>query len=126
MKQVVSKLLLTTFTLLMTLYTFGQRGYDYDDSEEYDWNEFNADDFLKAAFICALVIVVGLMIRKNSSNNFFRGVGTTIIVLGGLGAFGFLGGPILGAIKIIWQVVVGAAIFFGIIYWVYTEFIDKK
>ena len=126
MKQIVSKLFLTTFILLMTLNTFGQRDYDYDDSEEYNWNEFNAEDFFKAALICAVVIVVGLMIRKNSSNNFIKGTGTTIVVLGSLGAFGFLGGPILGAITIIWQVVVGAAIFFGIIYWVYTEFIDKK
>ena len=126
MKEIVSKSFLATILLLKSFNTFAQRGYDYDDTEEYNWNEFNADEFFKAALICSAIIVVGLLIRKNSANNFIKGVGTTIVVLGSIGAFGFLGGPILGAITIIWQVVVGAAIFFGIIYWVYTEFINKE
>jgi hypothetical protein len=126
MKQIVSKLFLTTFILVIALNTFGQRGYDYDDSEEYNWNEFNAEEFFIAALIFAVVIVVGLLIRKESSNIFIKGIGITKVVLGSLGAFIFLGGPILGAITIIWQVVVGAAIFFGIIYWAYNEFIDTK
>lgn len=101
MTLIVSKLFLTTFLLLITLNTLGQRGYEYDDSEEYNWNEFNAENFFYAALICAVVIIVGLLIRKNSSKNFIKGIGTTIVVLGCLGAFGFLGGPILGAITII-------------------------
>ena len=125
MKNKVSKIFLSIVALLTSLKAFGQRGYDYDDSENYNWSEFNGEEFFKAALICAAIIVVGLLLRKNSNNSFIKGLGTIIIVLGGLGAFGFLGGPILGAITIIWQVVIGAAVFFGIIYWVYTEFIDK-
>jgi hypothetical protein len=125
MKNQVSKIFLSIIVLLTSLNAIGQRGYEYDDSEEYNWNEFNAEEFFKAALICATIIVVGLLLKKKANNSFIKGLGTLIIVLGGLGAFGFLGGPILGAITIIFQVVIGAAIFFGIIYWVYTEFIDK-
>jgi hypothetical protein len=75
--------------------------------------------------ICAVVIVIGLLLRNNATNKFLKGTGTTILVLGSLGALGALGSPILAAIQIIWQVVVGIAMFGGIIYWVYMEFINK-
>lgn len=125
MRKLVNKLFSVTIFLFMSLTTFGQRGIDYDDTEEYDWTEFNPTEFFIAAIVCAIVIVIGMLLRKNSNNKIISGIGTTIIVLGGLGAVGFLGGPILGAIQIIWQVLIGSAVFFGIIYWVYKKYIDE-
>lgn len=125
MKKRLSKFLLSIILLLPSVITFSQRSYDYEDSERYNWNEFDPDEFIKSAIICAVIIVVGLQLKKNSKNTFMKGFGNILFILGCLGALGFLGGPILGAITIIWQVIIGIAIFVGIIYWVYTEFIDK-
>lgn len=125
MERLKNTVTLIYFIALTTSNAFGQRYYD-EDYEDYNWSEFDGEEFFYSAVICAVIIVVGLLIRKNSNNSFLKGLGTTIIVIGSIGAFGMLGGPILGAVQIIWQVVVGAAIFFGIIYWVYTEIIDKE
>lgn len=102
------------------------RGYADEDDEPYNWNEFNSGEFFAAALICAVIIVLGLLIRKNAKNVTIKGIGTGVIVLGSLGALAFIGAPIIAAVNIIFQVVVGAAIFFGIIYWVYKEFIENK
>ena len=47
-----------------------------------------------------------------------------MVVIGSIVAFAELTAPILGAIQIIWQVFIGSAIFFGTIYWVYTNYIE--
>jgi integral membrane sensor domain MASE1 len=121
----MKKLVISAWILFLCFASFGQRGYDYDETEDFNWKEFNPDEFFLAAIICAVVIGVGLLTRKRGSNSFLKGIGTILLVIGGVGALGFLGGPILAAITIIWQVVIGAAVFFGIIYWVYTEIIDN-
>ena len=126
MERLKNAVTLICFIALTTSKAFGQRVLDAEDYEDYNWSEFDGEEFFYSAVICAVIIVVGLLIRKKSNNNFLKGLGTTIIVIGSIGAFGMLGGPILGAVQIIWQVVLGAAIFFGIIYWVYTEIIDKE
>ncbi len=105
------------FILISSLLAYGNKGY----SQVYDWNEFNPDEFFKAVFICAAIIVVGILINNKSDSKFLKGVGFSIIFIGGIGALVYLSGPIIGAITIIWQVVLGAAIFFGIIYLAYTQ-----
>lgn len=126
MQKNITNILTTILFFLSCLNTFSQRGYDYEDDEPYNWNEFNSGEFFAAALICAGIIIIGLLIRKNSKNSTIRGIGTVVIVLGSLGALAFIGAPIIAAVNIIFQVVVGAAIFFGIIYWVYKEFIQNK
>ena len=64
------------------------------------------------------------ILRKNFDNSFLKGLGTTMVVIGSIVAFAELTAPILGAIQIIWQVFIGSAIFFGTIYWVYTNYIE--
>ena len=124
MEQNLKKLLLLTYcSVSIVSSAFAQRVFD-DDYEAYDWSNFEFENFFYSAIICAVIIVVGLLIRKNSNNSFLKGLGTTIVVIGSIVAFGLLGGPILGAIQIIWQVLIGSAIFFGIIYWVYTEYVE--
>ena len=103
--------------LFSSLFAFSNNGY----SQVYDWNEFNPNEFFKAVFICAAIIVVGILINNKSDSKFLKGVGFSIIIIGGIGALIYLSGPIIGAITIIWQVVLGAAIFFGIIYLAYTQ-----
>ncbi len=125
MKKIGVRLLLASCVIFFTLKSFGQRGYDNEITEDYNWNEFDGFFFYKTVLICAAIIVLGLLIRTHEKT-FVKGIGTTIIVLGGLGSFIYLGGPILGALKIIWQVVIGAAIYFGIIYWAYINLRDDK
>jgi hypothetical protein len=126
MKKHRKTFLVTAISLLTIWRSFAQRRFDDDPEEVYNWSDFDSGQFFYAAIISAVIIALGLLLRNKSDNSFLKGFGKVIIVIGSFVAFAMLGGPILGAIQIIWQVVVGAAIFLGIIYWVYSEFIEKK
>jgi hypothetical protein len=120
------QLLLLSLTLFFNITNlFCQRG-DLEDYEEYDWGRFKASNFIFAACICAIIISIGLYIQKNAKSKLSETVGKTIIWIGGIGALGSLGGPVLGAIEVLWKVGVGLAIFIGLLYWINKEFIDKK
>jgi hypothetical protein len=97
------------------VFIFGQRGYDDYDYEEYNWKDFNSSNFVLAAIICALVIGSGIYLQKNQSNTLYHTIGKILVWIGGIGAFVSLGGPVLGAIGIIWKVGLGIAIFIGIL-----------
>ena len=125
MEQNLRKLLLLTYCSVSIVFSaFSQRVLTEEDYEAYDWSNFDGEDFFYSAIICAVIIIVGLLIKKKSNNDYLKGLGTTIVVIGSIISFGLLGSPILAAIQIIWQVFIGCAIFFGIIYWVYTRYID--
>ncbi len=125
MTQNLKNLFLTTLLSMLTISSaFAQRVFDNEDNQPYDWSNFEFENFFYSAVMCAVVIVLGLLLRKNFDNSFFKGLGTTMVVIGSIVAFAELTGPILGAIQIIWQVFIGSAIFFGTIYWVYTNYIE--
>lgn len=119
------QLILLSLTLFFNIASlFSQRGFE--DYEEYDWRDFKSSNFLIASCICAVIISFGLYLQKNASSKLIEKTGNTIVWIGGIGALGSLGGPIIGAIEVLWKVGIGLAIFIGLIYWINKEFIEKK
>ncbi|MBW6491964.1 MAG: hypothetical protein K0B15_12305 [Lentimicrobium sp.] len=127
MKKTTSKLFVASLLIFLSLNAFSQNVDDFDNysdqTENYNSNEFNGTTFFTSLIICSVLIIAGLYLRKKQ-DKFIKGTGTAIIVLGGLGAILFLGGPILGAISVVWKVILGIVAVAGAIYLIYSLFFE--
>ncbi|MBK9743222.1 MAG: hypothetical protein WAT26_11520 [Saprospiraceae bacterium] len=113
--------------IIFTFNLIAQRGFELEDeTESYDWSKFNLEEFVYSAIVCALVILLGLKLNNSASNSYLKGFGLALFYAGSIGAFATLGGPIIGAIEILFKVAFYSAIFIGIFYFIYKEFVEKK
>jgi hypothetical protein len=101
----------------------GQRVYD--DTEAYDWSEFDLQYFLISAVICSIIISIGYSIRTYSTNKLTKGSGTTLWTIGGIGTLGTVASPILAAIQFLWQwlIIIGFSAF--ILYSIFGSFFES-
>lgn len=54
MVKLNQKIFLMFLILFSSLFAFSNNGY----SQVYDWTDFNPDEFFKAVFICAAILVL--------------------------------------------------------------------
>jgi hypothetical protein len=124
-KKIYKKITLSAFAVVYSLKLFAQKGY-YGEPDGFNWSTFNSERFYGAAVISAVIISIGLVVQKKYKTEFSKRLGNILVIIGGIGAFLFMGGAVLEAISIIWKVFIGVALFAGIIYWTQLKLIEKR
>ena len=122
----MKKLTLSIISIILFFTLKAQGDYDYEETEDYDWNKFDSDSFLTSALISVGIIALGIIIGEMSKSNLLKKIGSIIAIIGGLYALISLGGTVLAAFGLLMQIVVPLAIAVLVLYLILDAVQKKK